>query len=178
MLQRYRDSGDLTALGTLYDRYLELVYGLCLKYLKESARAQDAAMGIFEVLVEKVQKQQIEQFRPWLYVVARNFCLMQLRKEKKNLTISLTDGHVQIADVSHPEFELPTGRPDDVEALNHCLQQLSNEQRECVQLFYYQNKSYREIAELQKLPLGQVRSHLQNGRRNLRICVEQQIKIG
>ena len=76
LLSKYRQQSDMQALGQLYDRYLELTYGVCLKYLKSASRAEDAVMHIFEELSEKVLKHDIKQFRSWLYVLAKNHCLM------------------------------------------------------------------------------------------------------
>ena len=86
LVQLYQKSGDLEVLGVLYERYVELVYGVCLKFFKEKTRAEDAVMVIFEVLVEKVRTQEIRQFRPWLHVVAKNHCLMQLRKKDRTVS--------------------------------------------------------------------------------------------
>jgi RNA polymerase sigma-70 factor (ECF subfamily) len=175
LLQAYQDAGDLEILGLLYERYVELVYGVCLKYFKDSSKAEDAVMNIFEVLVEKAKTQDIRQFRPWLHVVAKNHCLMQLRK--KNLTVPYDDltpaaqaKIVQSADGLHPldDFDVD-GREM---ALKDCLQLLPPQQKNCVEQFYFQDKSYKEIADLTGEELGLVRSYIQNGRRNLRICME------
>src|SRR4051794_34215245 len=91
LLNIYRKSGDVAVLGQLYERYMGLVYGVCLKYLKDEDGAKDAVMGIFEDLVEKVKKHDISIFRNWLYVLGRNYCLMQLRAGKKLDVINLDD---------------------------------------------------------------------------------------
>jgi DNA-directed RNA polymerase specialized sigma24 family protein len=83
LLQRYRQTGDLVVLGQLYEKYMPLVYGVCLKYLNDEEQSKDAVMQIFEELIVKATKHDIKQFRPWLYVMSRNFCLMQLRTSKK-----------------------------------------------------------------------------------------------
>ena len=113
----YQQSGELQHLGVLYERYVELVNGVCLKYLKNPTLAEDAVMSIFEILVDKAKTHDIRQFRPWLYVLAKNHCLMQLRK--KNLTVSYDEMApsaqaevVHSAGVVHPidEFEPKWGR--------------------------------------------------------------------
>ena len=175
LVELYQSTGDLEQLGVLYERYVELVYGVCLKFFKDSSLAEDAVMSIFETLVEKVKTQDIRQFRPWLHVVAKNHCLMQLRK--KNLTVSYDEMSpgmqaevVQSAGTVHPleVFE----ENGEEQALKKCMENLVPQQKHCVEQFYFDNKSYKEIAELTGEDLGMVRSHIQNGRRNLKICME------
>lgn len=175
LVQLYQSGGDLEHLGMLYERYVELVYGVCMKFFKNPALAEDAVMNIFETLVEKVRTQDIRQFRPWLHVVAKNHCLMQLRK--KNLTVSFDDMPpsvqaevVQSAGAVHPVDVF--GENGEERALKDCVEQLSPQQKHCVEQFYFENKSYKEIAEMTGEELGLVRSNIQNGRRNLRICME------
>jgi RNA polymerase sigma-70 factor (ECF subfamily) len=171
----YQRGGDLEVLGTLYERYVELVYGVCLKFFKEKTKSEDAVMAIFETLVEKVRTQEIRQFRPWLHVVAKNHCLMQLRK--KNHTVSFDEMTpaaqaevVHSSGVLHP-VDVLEAEPQQV-ALKNCIEKLPVQQRHCVEQFYYEDKSYKEIADMTGEALGLVRSNIQNGRRNLRICLE------
>ena len=175
LVQLYQSGGDVEHLGVLYERYVELVYGVCLKFFKDGTRAEDAVMNIFETLVEKVKTQDIRQFRPWLHVVAKNHCLMQLRK--KNLTVSFDEmppsmqaGVVQSAGAVHPMDVFEDNGEE--RALKDCIEKLTRQQKHCIEQFYFENKSYKEIAELTGEELGLVRSNIQNGRRNLRICME------
>ncbi len=172
LLAAYRQSGDSAPLGELYARYMELVYGLCLKYLQDVGKAEDAVMSIFEALLDKTKTHQVDNFRSWLYVVAKNHCLMQLRKAKKNLTVSYEPEFMQSVDQRRHSIELETenGRTTQLEA---CMNRLAPLQKRCVQLFYLEGKSYKEIAEEEGHSLGSVRSYIQNGRRNLRICMEE-----
>ncbi len=84
LLQQYRQTGDLAVLGRLYEPYMPLVFGVCLKYLQDEEQSKDAVIQIFEELVAKATRHDIKQFKSWLYVLSRNFCLMQLRANKKN----------------------------------------------------------------------------------------------
>ena len=177
LLALYRSTGDLTYLGDLYERYVELVFGVCLKYFKDRPRAEDAVMNIFEKLVEKTKTQDIRDFRPWLHVVTKNFCLMELRK--KNRTVSMEDltpaakaEVVQSAGAVHPLDEPPQNGEE--QALRACMEKLSAAQRKCIEEFYFQGKSYKDISAESGQALGIVRSNIQNGRRNLRICMEKQ----
>lgn len=175
LVQLYQRGGDLEVLGTLYERYVELVYGVCLKFFKEKTKAEDGVMAVFETLVEKVRTQEIRQFRPWLHVVAKNHCLMQLRK--KNHTVSFDEmtaaaqaDVVQSAGVLHP---VDVFEEDGQQlALKKCIETLPAQQKQCVEQFYYEDKTYKEIADMTGEALGLIRSNIQNGRRNLRICME------
>lgn len=175
LVRLYQQGGDLEVLGVLYERYVELVYGVCLKFFKEKTKAEDAVMAVFEILVEKVKTQEIRSFRPWLHVVAKNHCLMQLRKKDRTVSFdemlpSTQAEVVHSAGVLHPvdDFE------EDGEqlVLKKCVEALPPQQKHCVEQFYFEDKSYKEIADLTGDDLGLVRSNIQNGRRNLRICME------
>lgn len=174
LLQEYRQSGDLQVLGWLYQRYMDLVYGVCLKYLKDSENAKDSTLAIFEELVVKLKKHEVTNFKSWLYQLAKNHCLMLLRSGKKFSKAAVDVALVQKDEFQHPENgmekELQFGQ------LDQCLGQLSREQRQAVELFYLQGKSYREIEAIAGWDSNTVRSYIQNGRRNLKICMEKQKK--
>ncbi|MFN7119722.1 MAG: RNA polymerase sigma factor [Saprospiraceae bacterium] len=172
LLVAYRKGEGVEVLGRLYERYVDLVYGVCLKYFKKEADAEDAVMAIFEQLVEKAKTHEVQNFRSWLYVLAKNYCLMQLRKPQREISeadFMHLDGEV------HPTEE----HGEEQEAhLRDCIGKLPTQQRESIELFYFQEKSYQEIAEMKKEELGKIRSFIQNGRRNLKICLEQKSRIG
>ena len=174
LLQRYKKDGNLLPLAQLYKRYTNLIYGVCLKYLKNSQDAEDAYMNVFEKLVKKVDQHDIKNFKSWLHVVVKNHCLEILRQKKKILTVSYDQDLMQNEPFVHPFEESPTEESE--QQLNKCLQQLETQQLECIKLFYYQDKSYKEIAETKNQPLGKIRSFIQNGRRNLKICMEDEKK--
>jgi RNA polymerase sigma-70 factor, ECF subfamily len=171
LLGQYRASGDLELLGALYERHVELVYGVCLKYFKDSVQAEDAVMAIFEELIVKAREHEVQKFKSWLYVLTRNHCLMQLRRDGKNIALSIEPELMQSVDLRHHTIEIGEER-DEMEELKDCLEQLTQQQKQCIELFYYENRSYKEIADDTGEDLGMVRSHIQNGRRNLKICME------
>lgn len=175
LIEQYLSTGDLNFLGILYDRYMHLVYGLCLKYLKDREDSKDAVMQIFEALAEKVRKHQIRNFKSWLHVLARNHCLMKLREEKIQRG-QLDKYAIDREDFMESDFSMHPEREgsveQDVEALKRCIGQLKDEQRECVKLFYLEERCYKEVSEITGLELNRVKSYLQNGRRNLKICLE------
>lgn len=174
LVQLYQQTGDLAVLGALYERYMELVYGVCLHYLKDSERAKDSVLSIFEELVIKVKKYPVENFRAWLYQLSKNHCLMQLRADKRFVKVPADNLVMQNDENVHLNGELE--REHNSAALQQCLEHLTKQQRQAVELFYLQEKSYKEIEPLMGIDVNSVRSFLQNGRRNLKICMDKKIK--
>lgn len=170
LVSLYKKTNDLKVLGQLYQRYMDLVYGVCLKYLKESERARDAVMHVFEELISKLKKHEVENFKSWLYQVAKNHCLMQLRTPRNLKTIELPESLMQSEENVHLDGVME--KEENFQRLEYCLATLSEDQRQAIQLFYIEGKCYNEIVELMGLEWRQVRSFIQNGRRNLKICME------
>ena len=149
-----------------------MVYGVCLKYLKNPETAKDAVMQIFEELVQKLPKHQVDNFKSWLYTLAKNHCLMRLRAEKKAPIAKISDELMQSEDAGHLEDVL--NREENFKQLEYCMGQLAGDQRQVIVLFYLQGKCYNEITNETGLEWNNVRSFIQNGRRNLKICMEKQ----
>jgi RNA polymerase sigma factor (sigma-70 family) len=169
LVQQYKDTSNMDTLGDLYGRYMDLLYGVCLKYFKEPDEAQDAVIHIFEELVTKVKKYDIDNFKGWLYQLAKNHCLMKLRSRKSQpVNVEADLMHLQenmhLDDVMQKETSLIV--------MEHCIEQLPSEQKMAIQLFYLQEKCYKEIADTTALDINKVRSFIQNGRRNLKICMD------
>jgi RNA polymerase sigma factor (sigma-70 family) len=171
----YKQSEDLTVLGELYQRYMELVYGVCLKYFKEPEAAKDSVMLIFEELVSKLKKHEVENFRGWLHQVAKNHCLMQLRTPKNLKTVEFKSDLVQNEENVHLNGVLE--KEENFKRLEQCIGTLTGEQQEAIRLFYLEEKCYNEIVEITGKDWNQVRSFIQNGRRNLKICMEKDLTI-
>ena len=146
------------------------MYGTCLKYLKDAETAKDAVMNIYQELWQKLPQHEVENFKSWLYVMTKNHCLMQLRKGKKMITIEFQPAIMQSEDFEHLDTVL--NREQDFKKLEQCLERLPAEQKQAIQLFYLENKCYNEIAEQTGMEWNKVRSLIQNGRRNLKICME------
>lgn len=170
----YKGSSDLKHLGFLYQRYMDLVYGVCLKYLNDSEKAKDAVMQIFEELVIKLKKHEVENFKGWLHMVAKNHCLMLLRTPKNLKTVELPASLMQSEENVHLNGVLE--KEENFEKLEYCLTTLSDEQRQAVKLFYLESRSYNEIVQIMGCEWSQVRSLIQNGRRNLKICMESEVR--
>lgn len=154
---------------------MELIYGICLKYLDHPDDAKDAVINIYEELIIKVKKHQIDYFKAWLYQLSKNHCLMQLRKKKQYFE-KINDGDVQYAETSH--LEEVKQKEIQLDLMQSCIDELGPEQQLSVRLFYLQNKCYKEIAEETSTEIGKVKSYIQNGRRNLKICMESKMKTG
>lgn len=172
LIVQFKSTGNLDILGELYQRYMDLVYGVSLKYLKQPEDAKDSVMNIFEELVIKLRKHQVENFKSWLYQVTKNHCLGRLRSRKIiHVNIELTtvqfQENVHLDDVHQKE--------ENFQHMEYCLMRLEPQQRQVIEMFYKLDKCYREISDETGLEPGKVRSYLQNGRRNLRICMEKQL---
>ncbi len=173
LLGRYQDSGNLDLLGELYARHMHLVYGVSLKYLGDPEDAKDATMQIFEKLISELSGQEVRHFKSWLYVLTKNHCLMQLRSKKsgeKRLEGLKTEVEfMESGDDLHP---IDRNDPSIEQALRECMDKLKDEQKECIELFYYRKMCYREISGSLGMAEKKVKSFLQNGKRNLKICLE------
>jgi len=175
LISRFQESGDLELLGSLYEKYMHLVYGVCLKYLKDREASQDATMQIFEKLIVELPKRDVLNFKPWLHVITKNHCLMQLRSEKarsarQKKIVTEQDFFVENTHELHLNSEQVMEH--DLEVLKLCIERLKDEQKECVKLFYLQEKCYQEISVDLQIDLKKVKSYIQNGKRNLKICME------
>jgi RNA polymerase sigma-70 factor (ECF subfamily) len=177
LLGIYLKTGDFDVLGELYARYMHLVYGVCLKYFKEPEKAKDTVIEIYEKIQAEIYRHKIKNFKSWLYVVTKNYCLMELRKTKKGELV-LVENDEKLAGFMETDAELhpiDKERDDTLEkALADCIARLKEEQQKCINLFYFENLCYREIAEQLKIEEKKVKSFIQNGKRNLKICLEGQ----
>jgi RNA polymerase sigma-70 factor (ECF subfamily) len=175
LIFRYRLEGATAVLGELYNRYAALIYGVCLKYLKDREEARDATMDIFEKIPELILRHEIRYFRGWVLVTARNHCLMQLRTSGKSYRLNnFPEGIMESADAVHPENDL---LEENLTRLEDCLAQLVEAQCRCVRLFYFERKCYAEVARLTGYTDKAVKSHIQNGKRNLKICMEKYARL-
>lgn len=170
LIARYKVSGDLESLGQLYNKYMHLVFGVCLNYLKDEEQSKDAVMQIFEELVVKLKVHEVQNFKSWLHVLSRNYCLMAIRKNSKHTTISMEDTFVENTEFVH--LDLDDTKEEQLTVMERCMEKLPEEQRISVQLFYLEEKCYKEVADLTGYEMLKVKSYIQNGKRNLKICIE------
>lgn len=178
MVLSYRQKQDPEILGMLYKRYMHMVYGVCMKYLKNREDSQDLVMQIFEVLMRDILRFEVRNFKGWLYTVTKNQCLMKLRALKKirdSKQMLLPEEFMESTAILHPIDE---AEDDEMMArLAICMEQLNDWQRTCVEQFYYQHKCYKEIAAEMKLDENKVKSYIQNGKRNLKICMDDKKEV-
>jgi len=169
LLGWYIQSNDALYFGELYKRYIPKVYGLCLRYLNDTETARDAVMDIYQQLITKVLQYKITNFNAWLYSVAKNHCLHIIRKGESTTFIKIDDAFVENEDI-FTLFDVNSTK-EETDALEHCMTTLSDEQKICISLFYYEEQSYADISESTGYETGKVKSYIQNGKRNLKICI-------
>lgn len=169
LLSRFRETKDSAWFGALYDRFIPLVYGLCLKYLADRDAAQDAVMDIFELTLHKLPQYEVANFKTWLYSVAKNHCLGVLRKENKNLFVKIDEAVMENQDI-FTLIEKPQTK-EEMEALQYCLGTLPEEQKRSIIYFFLEDKSYVDIVDETGYALSKVKSYIQNGKRNLKSCL-------
>jgi RNA polymerase sigma-70 factor (ECF subfamily) len=170
LIARFRESGDLSLVSELFGRYTSMLYGVCLKYLRDREDSRDAVMQIFEKLPAALKVHEIANFKSWLYVTARNHCLMHIRSKKGKMTREIGSRVMENDVLLHQEDE-----PDlenDLSRLEKCIGELGDDQQRCVRLFFLEEKCYKDIATTTAFDLNKVKSHIQNGKRNLKICME------
>ena len=172
LLQCYRNSGKTDSFGRLYDRYIPLVYGVCLKYLRDADDASDAVMQLFEELLPKVLQYEINVFRAWLYKVVQNHCLQLLRTKERTVQVELHADFMESDEISHLLDESESEDSERMKALQQCIKELPENQRISIIRFFMDEMSYADIVESTGYSLKSVKSYIQNGKRNLKICIE------
>ncbi|GHT40662.1 DNA-directed RNA polymerase sigma-70 factor [Bacteroidia bacterium] len=170
LLLQYKHSGDSLYFGELYNRYIPLIYGVCLKYFHDEDKAQDTVMQVFENLLPKISQYNIEVFRTWIYSVVKNQCLQVLRKENREIIVDFTTNNMEFDKILHLLEE--EEEEDRMDALKDCLEKLPEQQRTSIKYFFMEEMSYAEITDTTNYTLNQVKSYIQNGKRNLKICIE------
>lgn len=174
LLDNYYADHNSQWLGILLQRYTMLLLGVCMKYLKNEEEAKDAVQQIFLKVITELQKYKVDYFKSWLYMVARNHCLMKLRDKNGRMTKEIND-HMPLAAETFDATSL-IEKDAMLNYIGDSLQELTGEQKTCVTLFYLEKKSYNEIADITGFTLMQVKSYIQNGKRNLKILVEKKMK--
>jgi RNA polymerase sigma factor (sigma-70 family) len=171
LLQHFYADKNNEWLGILLQRYTLLLLGVCMKYLKNEEEAKDAVQQVFLKVITELHKYKVDYFKSWLYMVAKNHCLMKLR-DKGKYTAEINDRLLTTPDEQpdRSEFALKDITLANMET---ALKQLNAEQQQCVTLFYLEKKSYKEIAEQTGFTLLQVKSYIQNGKRNLKLLLQQ-----
>ena len=172
LLQQFYADHNNEWLGILLQRYTLLLLGVSMKYLKNEEEAKDSVQQIFLKVIQELQKYKVEYFKSWLYMVAKNHCLMKLRDRQGKITTEINDRLT-----AKPEEETDSQKlvqnDHTLDLMESALKELNPEQQQCVTLFYLQKKSYQEISDSTGYNMLQVKSYIQNGKRNLKILIEQ-----
>jgi len=150
------------------------LFGVCMKYLKNEDDAKDSVQQIFLKVIQELRKYRVEYFKSWLYMVARNHCLMKLRDRQSKIPVELTE-NLAVAQEETTDWQKRVQNDLTFEMMESSLKELNPEQQQCVTLFYLEKKSYREISDTTGFSSLQVKSYIQNGKRNLRILIEKKL---
>ena len=175
LLAEFKKTGNKELFAELFKLHVKTVYGTCLFYLQDKASAEDATMHIFEKLLVEVHKQDIKNFKAWLGFVVRNFCISEIRKNKSLLKKQKNYYEFEFEQPTIEEEENIASVSDDdmLQQMKPCLLKLKEPQRICIELFYLQNKSYQEIVSETPYSINEVKSYIQNGKRNLKLLLQE-----
>jgi len=174
LLDKFYTEGNNYWLGILLQRYTLLLFGVCMKYLKNEEDAKDCVQQIFLKVISEVQKYKVDYFKSWLYMIARNHCLMKIRDRQGKIPVELTDNLLTPEEDYNKQNLVEKDRT--LALIEEGLHELNEEQKLCITLFYLKKKSYQEIADITGYNLLQVKSFIQNGKRNLKLIVEKKMK--
>ncbi|MEO8852426.1 MAG: sigma-70 family RNA polymerase sigma factor [Ginsengibacter sp.] len=170
LLQNFYNDHDNKWLGILLPRYTLLLLGVCMKHLKNEEDARDCVQHIFLKVINELHKYHVEYFKSWIYMIAKNHCLMKLRGNKK-VEVELNEHLIAAENTISDRNEL-IAKDKLFHLMEVAMQQLNKEQQICLKLFYLEKKSYAEVAEISGFSVLQVKSYLQNGKRNLKLIME------
>jgi RNA polymerase sigma factor (sigma-70 family) len=171
LLALIREGNNPDAFGELYTRYAHLVYCICQSYFKDSDRSQETTMQIFEKVLKEIPRWEIAHFKAWLSKVTQNYCLMALRNEQK-IRIIHPESPEQFMEMED-DFHLALEKENRLQQLESALLEIPIEQQQCLRWFYFEKKSYQEIMALSGFTFMQVKSYIQNGKRNLKLRLQQ-----
>lgn len=180
LAQEYYTSGNKDLVGDLFEKHVKTVFGVCLFYFRDKDLAKDMVMQIFEKLITDLRKTEVKNFKAWLSFVVRNHCISEIRKNKNKHFVPETYLDFEMKETNF-ETEVAVDAVNDelmLENMKACLSLLKDNQRKCVELFYLKALSYHEISSATKLTLNEVKSNIQNGKRNLKLMIEDKLKKG
>ena len=175
LLEKFYADKDNQWLGILLQRYTMLLFGVCMKYLKNEDDAKDGVQQVFLKAIAELHKYRVDYFKSWIYMVAKNHCLMKLR-DKQGKTATALNEQTMVLEEEPVSAQAHLDKDRLLDAMTAAIGELNNEQQQCVTLFYLDKKSYTQIAETTGYSMMQVKSYIQNGKRNLKIVVERLIK--
>ena len=175
MLDNFYADHDNDWLGILLQRYTLLLFGVCMKYLKHEEEAKDTVQQIFLKVITELHKYRVDYFKSWLYMVAKNHCLMKLRDRHGKIPAELTED-TMVFSADEDAIRTATEKDHVLETMEQALRELNADQKQCVTLFFLDKKSYQQIVDETGYTMMQVKSHIQNGKRNLKNLVDKKLK--
>ena len=175
LLEKFSADHNNEWLGVLLERYTLLLLGVCMKYLKNEDDAKDSVQQIFLKVIQELHKYKVEYFKSWIYMVAKNHCLMKLRDKQGKIPVEINE-RLMTAPGEVTDQQVLMKNDQTLDLMEEALKELNPEQKQCVTLFYLQKKTYQEIKEMTGFTMLQVKSYIQNGKRNLRILIERKLK--
>lgn len=175
LLSKFYSDHNNEWLGILLQRYTLLLLGVCMKYLKDEDEAKDSVQQIFLKVIQELQKYKVDYFKSWLYMVAKNHCLMRLR-DRNGKQITEINDRLPIAPGEETDKAAQAKTDYTIELMQDTLKELNPEQKQCVTLFYLEKKSYQQVSEETGYNLLQVKSYIQNGKRNLKLLIEKKLE--
>lgn len=171
LLNNYLATTDNKWLGILLQRYTLMLFGVGMKYLKDEEAAKDVVQQVFLKVIKELPKYKVDYFKSWIYMIAKNHCLMQLRN--KNITTTALPVHLEATGATDTELKKELEEKEGhFTRMEKALQQLNTDQKICIELFYLHKKTYQQITAEHPYDIKQVKSHIQNGKRNLKIIME------
>jgi RNA polymerase sigma-70 factor (ECF subfamily) len=174
LLEKYQQDQNNYWLGQLLQRYSMLLFGVCMKYMKDEEAARDCVQQIYLKVIQELPRYKVEYFKSWIYTIARNHCLMQLRDQPRRASELQEKNLVEESDqILFPEY---MEKEKKLNLLAQALQELNEDQKNCITLFFLEKKSYLQIVDITGFNILQVKSHIQNGKRNLRIKLLQHLQ--
>jgi len=173
IVEKYQSGHDVYYAALLFERYNEMTVSLALSYLKNETDAEDAVMESFEIMVTDLKKAEVKNFGGWYYSVVRNHLLKVKRKRERYSSVDLIEGyHDSAGEDAKFESIFNDDQTDGDRLIDETLKELKPMQAKCLQLFYLDGKSYKEIVSELKISEKEVKSHVQNGKRKMKIILE------
>lgn len=173
LLLKFYNTRDKYWLGQLLERYTVLLFGVAMKYLKDKTQAADAVQHTFLMALTRFPKEHVQNVKGWLYIVVRNYCLQYIRNNNFDLGGDYPE-FLKQEDADKEAIEL---KEYSLEQMEIALDDLIEEQRVCIRLFYYEKKSYHQIIEQTNYTYMQVKSYIQNGKRNLKRILTEKLEL-
>jgi RNA polymerase sigma factor (sigma-70 family) len=166
LIEEYKRTSNSWYAGELFRKYNQLITAVAYNYMQNNVDTEDAVMEVFEIILRDLQHHEVSNFKTWVYSVTKHLCLKKLKKNPLEVT-DVEQALRNMAAEENPQSEA-VKLEEQLEKLQEALLRLSEEQKKCIELFYFKEKSYKEVSDLTGYSVNEVKSYLQNGKRNLK----------